>query len=164
MKSCLGGGWASKWARMNYPWPTAWLAFRLPACLSFSFISWINQELGTLLVESSRPPHLACAWQNECLQSPERCVLLISTHTYITYPGSTWAARGDRVVSSVPIHVTGDPARGWICLAIWASWASRGLSAPLCLSWAPFPLPLTWRCSLWSVTTGPPPTLQLSCV
>lgn len=102
----------------------SWLAYRLPACSSFAFISWRNQELGTLLMESCRPPHLARAWRNECLPGPECSVLLISTHTYITCPSSTWAAREHGVVSGVSIHMTGHPAWGWVCLRVWASPAS----------------------------------------
>lgn len=141
----------------------SWLAYRLPACSSFAFISWRNQELGTLLMESCRPPHLARAWRNECLPGPECSVLLISTHTYITCPSSTWAARGHGVVSGVSIHMTGDPAWGWVCLRVWASPAS---CQTLSSSVFPGHLSLYFRrgdvCPLGSVTPGSSPALQLS--
>lgn len=87
MKSCRGGGRASEGARMNYPWPTSWLVYRVPACWSFSFISWINQELGTLLMES----YLACVWQNE---GPRQAQDALCFSSGLTHTSPVQAPRG----------------------------------------------------------------------
>lgn len=146
---------------MNCPGPTSWLAYRLPACWSFSFVSWINQELGTLLLESACPPHLACV----CCQAQNAlCFFLLSAHTYITCPSphvGSLGVGGDRVASSDLIHMTGDLEWGrfiqdsgiLLLVALQRTLGSAVTFLDIC------PLSSTWRCFLGSATTGASPSL-----
>lgn len=81
------------------------------ACLLELFLR-LSDKSGTqnaLLMESSRPPHLACAWQNKCLPGPEGS----DQHSYLRHlsrfhVGSPGTQGGERCT----LHETGDQRGG----------------------------------------------------
>lgn len=91
----LPGRWVSQRVSENELPVAHVLAGVQAACLLELFLHLLDKS-GTLLMESSRPPHPACAWQNERLPGPERSVLLVGAYTYITCPSLTWAAEGGK--------------------------------------------------------------------
>lgn len=140
---------------MSYPWPTPRLACRLPGSQELSLISWINQELGTLPVESSRPPRLACAWENECVlpAGPRTLCAHQCAHIHHLSEFHTRRLGGQGGEQRSRPHGR-RPGVGWILPGVWDS--ASGLVGDSRGPAVSFPFPLT-RVVSWDLSPlGPP--------